>query len=246
MEILELTTVDWFWVLLCAALVGMAKTGLGGIGTLVVPIMASVFEAKPSTGIVLPMLIMADFFGVGYYHRHADIRQLVRLAPSTILGVLMAIWVGDLINPSQFRVLLIIIILLGSVLMVLNFRNPELIKPNRAVAIIAGFMGGFTTMIGNAAGPIMSIYFLAMGFQKNKFIGTAAWFFLLVNVFKVPFHIWVWETITWETFKLDLWISPAIVLGAVMGFRITRMIPEKPYRIFIIVSILLASVKLFF
>ena len=130
--------------------------------------------------------------------------------------------------------------------MIFNFRNPEFIDPNKVTALIAGFLGGFTTMIGNAAGPVMSVYFLAMGFQKNKFIGTAAWFFLLVNLFKVPFHIWVWETITWETFQLNLWIIPAIVVGALVGFRITRRIPERPYRAFIIVGILLAAFKLFF
>ena len=137
------------------------------------------------------------------------------------------------------------IIIVGTVLMILNFSKPELIKPNRLFASIAGFLGGFTTMIGNAAGPVMSIYFLAMGFQKNKFIGTAAWFFLLVNLFKVPFHIWIWETISWETFKIDLLIAPAIIVGAFVGFRVTKLIPERPYRIFIIVSILLAAIKLF-
>ena len=242
---LELTLIDWLWVLLSALFVGMSKTGLGGLGMLVVPIMAGVFGARPSTGIVLPMLIIADFFGVGYYHRHAEARQLLKLIPSTVIGVLVAIWVGDVIEPSGFRMLLAGIIIVGTVLMILNFSKPELIKPNRLFASIAGFLGGFTTMIGNAAGPVMSIYFLAMGFQKNKFIGTAAWFFLLVNLFKVPFHVWIWETITWETFKVDLVIAPAIIVGAFVGFRVTKLIPERPYRIFIIVSILLAAIKLF-
>ena len=246
MEIVGNLSTDWLWLILCAVFIGMSKTGLGGLGMLVVPIMASVFGAKESTGIVLPMLIMADFFGVGYYHRHADMRQLLRLVPSTVTGVLVAIWIGDMINPDQFRFLLAVIIILGSTLMVFNFRNPNFIKPNRMTAVIAGFLGGFTTMIGNAAGPVMSVYFLAMGFEKNKFIGTAAWFFLLVNLFKVPFHIWVWDTITWDTIQLDLWVFPAIVLGAFAGFRITRLIPERPYRVFIIVGILLAAVKLFF
>lgn len=245
MEFAQLSQIDWFWLLLSALFIGMAKTGLGGLGMLVVPIMAAVFGAKASTGIVLPMLIMADLFGVGYYHRHADTRQLLRLVPSTVLGVLVAIWVGDIIDPQQFRMLLAVIILAGSAVMIFNFRNPNFIKPNRLTATAAGFLGGFTTMIGNAAGPVMSVYFLAMGFQKNKFIGTAAWFFLLVNLFKVPFHIWVWETISWETFKLNLSIIPAIVIGALLGFRITRLIPEGPYRLFIIVGILLAAVKLF-
>jgi uncharacterized membrane protein YfcA len=248
MELLDvsLSGNEWMWVLLSAMLVGMAKTGLGGLGMLVVPIMAAVFGAKPSTGIVLPMLIMADFFGVGYYHRHAEINQIIRLIPSTIVGVLLAIWVGDSINPDQFRMLLAVIIVIGTIIMILNFSKPNLIKPNPVFAALAGFLGGFTTMIGNAAGPVMSIYFLAMGFQKNRFIGTAAWFFLCVNLFKVPFHIWIWETISWSTFKLNLLIVPAIVIGALVGFKLTKLIPERPYKIFIVLSILLVAIKLFF
>lgn len=242
----ELTMMQWFWVAFCALCIGMAKTGLGGAGMLVVPIMASVFGAKPSTGIVLLLLIMADFFGVGYYHRHAEIRQLLKLIPSTIAGVLAGIWIGDVISEEEFQILLAIVILFGIVIMFLNFRKADLIPQNLWISSIAGFLGGFTTMIGNSAGPIMSIYFLSMGFQKNKFIGTAAWFFLVVNVFKVPFHISIWETITWQTLWFDLSLLPFIVLGAFIGISVTKRIPERPYRIFILVSVTLAAVKLFF
>jgi uncharacterized membrane protein YfcA len=241
-----LDMLEWVWILMSAVLVGMAKTGLGGLGMLVVPVMASVFGAKASTGIVLPMLIIADFFGVSYYHRDADVRQLIKLVPSTIIGVLLAIWVGDMIDEQQFHLILAVTIIVGVFIMIINIRRPNLIKPNRTFAWVAGLLGGFTTMIGNAAGPVMSIYFLAMGFQKNKFIGTAAWFFLLVNLFKLPFHVWVWHTIDMDTLKLNLWISPMIVVGALIGFRITKLIPERPYKIIIVVSVLFAGLKLFF
>ena len=101
-------------------------------------------------------------------------------------------------------------------------------------------------MIGNAAGPVMSIYFLSRNLPKNSFIGTSAWFFLLVNVFKVPFHIGVWQTISMESFSFNLLLFPAIVLGVFVGFSIVKRIPEKAYRIFILVSIGLAALKLFF
>lgn len=242
----ELTTTQWLWVGFCALAIGMAKTGLGGAGMLVVPIMASIFGAKESTGYVLILLIMADFFGVGYYHRHAEVRQLVKLIPSTVAGVLVAIWVGDSLNAEQFQLLLAIVILLGIAITIINFSKKDLIPKNMVFASVAGFLGGFTTMIGNAAGPIMSIYFLSMGFDKNKFIGTAAWFFLAVNLFKVPFHIFVWETITVRNFLFDITLFPLILMGALFGVWVVKKIPERPYRIFIIVSVTLAALKLFF
>ena len=214
----------------------------------IVPVLASIFGAKPSTGILLPMLIMADIIGVVYYHRHADLKLLLKLAPATIIGVLIGVYVGDIINAAQFRNLLAIIILSGIAIMVWNEqkKSKEAIPHNWYFASFAGLLGGFTTMIGNAAGPVMTIYFLSMKLKKNNFIGTAAWFFLIVNVFKVPFHVFNWGTITPRTFLFDLTLLPIIVLGGVIGISVVKLIPEKPYRIFIIVSTVLAALKLFY
>ena len=101
-------------------------------------------------------------------------------------------------------------------------------------------------MIGNAAGPIMAVYLLAMRMPKNSFIGTGAWFFLIINLLKFPFHIFVWETITWSSFKLDLLAIPAIAIGIVIGIRIVNLIPEREFRYFIIVTTFLAADLLFF
>jgi len=243
----HLSSTDWFWVILCALCVGMGKAGLSGIGMFIVPVLASVFGAKPSTGILLPMLIMGDVISVIYYHRHADLKLLLKLAPATVAGIIIAVYVGKIINDQQFKNLLAVIILAGVVIMIWNERKKsrESIPHNWFFASFAGLLGGFTTMIGNAAGPVMTIYFLSMNLKKNNFIGTSAWFFLLVNLFKVPFHIYNWGTITSRTFMFDLGMFPFIILGAVIGIYIVRLIPEKPYRIFIIASTVFAAVKLF-
>jgi len=226
---------------LCAIGIGMAKTGLGGLGMIVVPVMANIFGAKSSTGILLLLLIMADFFGVRYYHMHADMRQLVKLIPSTIIGIITGVFVGDQISDEYFQLLLVIVIISGVLMTVIKVE----IKERKIFSIIVGFLGGFVTMIGNAAGPIMSIYFLSMGFNKNKFIGTAAWFFLFVNLFKVPFHIFIWNTIDLEIFLFDLSLFPLILIGAIIGVWIVKKIPEKPYKIFVIVSVVLSTFNLF-
>ena len=226
---------------LCAIGIGMAKTGLGGLGMLVVPVLANIFGAKSSTGILLILLIMADIFGVRYYHMHADMRQLVKLIPSTIIGIVTGVFVGDQISDEYFQLLLVIVIISGVLMTVIKVE----IKERKIFSIIVGFLGGFVTMIGNAAGPIMSIYFLSMGLNKNKFIGTAAWFFLFVNLFKVPFHIFIWNTIDLEIFLFDLSLFPLILIGAIIGVWIVKKIPEKPYKIFVIVSVVLSTFNLF-
>ena len=153
----------------------MAKTGLGGLGLVVVPLLANVFGSKSSTGILLILLIMADFFGVYYYHRHAELKKIIQLIPSALVGIVVGVYIGDKISDLHFQILLGLIIVSGAFMTFVKID----VKRNKSLSILIGFLGGFITMVGNAAGPIMSIYFLSIGFEKNKFIGTAAWFFLL-------------------------------------------------------------------
>jgi uncharacterized protein len=250
-EILEsfsISTDQWILVIVCAVFVGMSKTGVAGIGMLIVPILATIFGGKTSAGILLPMLSMADIFAVSYYHRHAEWKYIWKLMPATVVGVLIGLFVGNIVNDDQFKLIMAIIILAGLGIMVWRERSKaeKAIPNNWWFSSVAGLLGGFSTMIGNAAGPVMSIYFLSMMLPKNKFIGTGAWFFLIINLFKIPFHILVWETIDIKTFTLDLAMFPVIMLGAFLGVKLVKYIPEKPYRIFIIVTTGLAAIKLFF
>lgn len=238
---LNLNSYELAIIILCATGVGMAKTGLGGLGMIVVPVLANIFGAKSSTGLLLPLLIMADFFGVYYYHRHADIKNIVQLMPSALIGIFSGVFVGHELSDIHFQLLLGIIIIVGATMTIIKID----VKQNKGLSITIGFLGGFITMVGNAAGPIMSIYFLSMGFEKNKFIGTAAWFFLFVNVIKVPFHIIFWKTINFDTLLFDLTLFPTILIGAIIGVWIVEKIPEKPYKIFVIFSVLLSTILLF-
>tara|TARA_B100000965_G_scaffold335317_1_gene301131 strand:+ start:10 stop:534 length:525 start_codon:yes stop_codon:yes gene_type:complete len=172
---------------------------------------------------------------------HSDIKQLFKLIPSTIIGIITGVFIGDQISDEYFQILLGMVIISGALMTIIKVD----IKENKIFSIIVGFLGGFITMIGNAAGPIMSIYFLSMGFNKNKFIGTVAWFFLFVNLFKVPFHIFIWNTVDLQILLFDLSLFPLILIGALMGVWIVKKIPERPYKIFVIVSVVLSTFNLF-
>ncbi len=109
-------------------------------------------------------------------------------------------------------------------------------------AAIFGLLGGFTTMIGNAAGPVMSVYLLSMRKEKMEYIGINAWFFLVVNPLKVPLQAFVWDNITWETIQLNLIMLPVIGIGSLIGIRIVKMLPEKAFRRFIQVVTILSVI----
>ena len=240
----ELSTTSFIIVLLCGFMIGIAKTGLSGAGLAVVPLMAFVFGGKPSTGLLLPILIMADIFAVKYYNRHAQWTHIWKLLPWAFLGVVIGVLTGKYISDMLFNQALSFLVILGVVLMIWqDVRGDKLSIPNHWIfAVLMGLLGGFSTMIGNAAGSVMAIYLLAMRLPKNHFIGTGAWFFLIINVFKVPFHVFSWHTITWQTFLFDLLILPAILLGVFTGIKVVKRIPEKLFKILIIVTIIITAV----
>ncbi len=238
---------DWIIALFCGFLIGTAKAGVAGTGLLIVPIMAIVFGGKASTGIVLPMLITADIFAVRYYNRHADWSYILKVMPWAIVGVLVALVVGNVVSDEVFRTALSISVLAGVIMMVwIDLKKIATIPDYWWFAMILGFFGGFATMIGNAAGPVLSLYLLSMRIPKFQFIGTAAWFFLLINLFKVPLHIFFWETITIKTITFNLILAPAIIIGVFAGIKVVKIIPEKPYRFLVISSTAVSSLLLFF
>lgn len=244
---LDLTLFQWSILTLTALCIGMSKTGIQGMMLLVVPYMAMAFGAKESTGVILPMLCLADIIAVAYYKRIADWKVVVRLLPTAILGFFVAILVDSLIPTDKFRTLMgwTLALALGVMLWSEIFG-----KENRWMncwwySALFGLLGGFTTMIGNAAGPVMSVYLLSMRKEKMAYIGINAWFFLVVNLLKVPLQIFVWDNITWSTFSLNLLMLPAIGIGALIGIRLVKLFPEKAFRRFIqIVTILSVAAML--
>jgi uncharacterized protein len=240
------TPLNWILFFVCGILIGMAKTGLSGAGFMIVPIMAGIFGGKVSVGIVLPMLIFADVFAVNYYHRYAGWRYIFLAMPWALVGIVAATFLGSMIDDDTFKTIMAIIILSGIALMLLQngVIKTNTIPDNWWFAAILGLAGGFTTMIGNAAGPVMSLYLLTMHLPKNKFIGTAAWFFLIINVIKVPFHVFSWQTINTQTLLVDLLGIPAILLGVYLGIKTVKLLPEKVYRYLIIVTTILAALLL--
>lgn len=239
----HLSYADIAIILTVALLTGMAKTGVHGAGMITVPMLAAVFGGKLSSGVMLPLLVMADVMGVWYYHRHASWVHLKILFPWSAVGVVLGTIFGQYIDDVVFKWVMAMIVFISVGIMIWLERDRTAdIPDNKIFGIATGVLGGFTSMIGNLAGPIMALYLLLMRMPKNAFIGTAAWFFLVINWFKVPFHVFVWKTISWDVLLLDLMTLPIIVLGAYLGVLITRQLSEKSYRWFIISMTVAAAV----
>ncbi|MBC3764854.1 sulfite exporter TauE/SafE family protein [Neptunicella marina] len=226
-----------------AFFIGLAKTGVHGASMFAVPILALIFGGKTSSGLMLPMLILADLFAVKYYHRHANWQYLMKLFPSAAVGVVIGTLLGSSIDDEAFRLMMGIIIFASLAIMLwMEKANKDKIPDYTWFAILMGTLGGITTMIGNLAGSVMALYLLSMRLPKNVYIGTAAWFFLVINLFKVPFHVFSWHTISINSFLLNLICLPVIALGAWAGIEVVKRIPEKQYRWMILAMTAIAAV----
>jgi len=243
-----LSAADCILIVLCAMLIGMSKTGVPGVSMIVVPTLALIFGGKQSTGILLPILIMADIFAVVYYHRDAHWKHLLRALPWAFTGLILALWIGNLINDDQFKRTIAATVLISIGLMIWKdyFYKKEFTPDKWWFAASMGIVGGFATMIGNVAGPIFAIYLLAMHLNKKSFIGTTAWFFFIINLSKFPLQMFVWKNININTLAIDILVFPAIGLGALSGIFIVKRIPEKTYKWMIIVITILSAFLIFF
>ncbi|MDA0195052.1 MAG: sulfite exporter TauE/SafE family protein [Bacteroidetes bacterium] len=239
--------IEWTIALTCAFIIGLSKGGVKGIAVVIVVGMVYVYGGRASTGIVVPLLIAGDIFAVIYYHRHAQWAYLIRFLPWMIIGVLLGVWFGNDLPEDIFKQGMAGIILFSAITMyVFDRMKIQKVPSHWSFSGSMGLMAGFTTMVGNLAGGFTDLFFLAMRLPKNQFIGTGAWLFLIINVFKVPFHVFVWKTITVESLMIGLYLLPAVLLGLFVGVKLVAVIKEAHYRKLIIFLTAAGSLLIFF
>jgi hypothetical protein len=229
-------------IFFAAFILGLAKAGLKGIDMLNVTIMALVFGGKASTGIVLPLLCAADIAAVMYYNRHAQWKHFWKLVPWMAIGILIGVYTGKDLDESLFRKTMAVIIMVSvAIIIFMEFRKTTSVPTHPLFVSTTGIAAGFTTMLGNLAGAFANVYFLAMRMPKNDFIGTAAWVFLVINLFKLPFQVLYWKNIDAASLQTDLLLLPALALGFWAGINIVRRIRDDNYRKVVILLTLVGA-----
>ena len=215
----DLSTLAWVLLAITAASIGISKTAIPGTNTVAVAVFAAVLPARQSTGTILLLLILADVVAMISYRRHANWRALLGLAPAVVAGLLLGFGFLAIADDTWVRRVIGVLLLVVIAITLLRRRMGRQIADggtHRVAAAVYGALGGFTTMVANAAGPVMSMYFLASRFPVKEFLGTAAWFYAIVNLVKVPFSAGL-GLITVPGLLIDLVLVPAVVGGALWG-----------------------------
>lgn len=245
---MDLNFIGWITVAVCAIMIGISKTGIPGLGILVVPLMALVLPTRQSTGILLGILILADVFAITYHRHNARWLHVLILLPPALAGIVVGYFGLKVVSDRQLKPIIGAIVLLMLGINYWRTRGKERNAPIPSpwwLAIWLGFMAGITTMMANAAGPVMIIYLLAMRLPKTEFVGTAAWFFFVINWLKVPFSANL-NLMTLESVKLDLMMLPFIAAGAITGIFFLKRIPQKAFTAVVQILAVAAAIKLLF
>jgi hypothetical protein len=252
----------WPFVALVAAAVsvGFAKTAIGGFGPIAVAIFAAVLPARESTGALLPLLLVGDLLALAAYRAHADWRILLRLLPSVVVGVLLGtLFVARVDDDLMRRTIGVLLVLLVAVHLWTRRRgaaavaaaggSPPQVPPSGAgggrpwLTATYGTLAGFTTMVANAGGPVMSLYLLSAGLTMLGFLGTVTMFFLIVNAAKVPFSLGL-GLISPASLWLDLLLVPAVLLGGWLGRRLIDRIDQKLFERLVLVFTVVSALNL--
>ncbi|MFE9835792.1 sulfite exporter TauE/SafE family protein [Streptomyces sp. NPDC005551] len=243
----------WEFAALAAAalLVGFSKTAVSGANTISLAVFAAVLPARASTGVLLPLLIVGDVLAVLTYRRHAHWPTLWRLFPAVAAGVVLGTLFLARAGDGAVRTSIGAILLFMAAVTLWRRRTADrdqepdsvVTRTGRIKARSYGVLGGFTTMVANAGGPVMSLYLLSAGFRKLGFLGTSAFFFLIVNVSKVPFSVGL-GLIDGNSLLLDAALAAFVLPGALLGKWAIDRIDQRLFEQLVIAATIVGGVQL--
>jgi uncharacterized membrane protein YfcA len=242
----DLSWTSWLLLAVAALGIGITKSGFSGVSLVHVLVFAYVFGARASTGVVLPMLIAGDVIAMWIYGKDADWKYVRRMMPPALVGVVLGWWWMGRLSEVYYRPLIGAIILGLAGLQLLRMRREAWfanVPHSQWFAWVMGMLVGITTMLANAAGPVFGLFLLAIGLPKREFVGTAAWFFLLLNVLKIPFSANL-GLIQRETLMLNLVLLPLIVVGLGMGRAVIHRIPQRTFDTVILIFSAAAAIHM--
>jgi uncharacterized protein len=244
---LNFTAWQWFLAVIGTLLVGISKTGITGLSLLFVSIFASIMPARRSTGMLVPLLIVADVVAVLSYRQHAKWAHLWRLFPWAAGGVVIGFFALGRMDDRQSRFALAAIILSLATLHLYRRLRPREVEARHGAwfAPTIGVLAGFTTLVANASGPLVIIYLLAMRLPKAEIMGTGSVFFLLLNLFKLPFMVGL-GLVNRESLMVNLVLAPAVLVGTLLGKWLFRRLNQKMYENTALALTLFAGAKMLF
>lgn len=236
----------FFWVLavLAAATVGAGKGGLPIVGMLAVPILSLAISPVVAAGMLLPVYVISDVFGLYAYRREFDRRVLVIACIGMTVGVGVGWATASLVSEAAVTLLVGVVGL--SFAMNLLVRRRVVVEPQRAEwskGLFWTSIAGFTSFVSHSGAPPYQVFTLPLGMRKAVFAGTSTIAFAYVNALKlIPYYF------LGQLSAENLWhaamLMPVAAVSVFAGVWIVRRLPEKLFFQLVTWALLLISVKL--
>lgn len=231
----ELAATTWALLMLAAAFVGFAKTALGGAGSLAVVLFAAALPARESTGALLPLLLCGDLVAVAVYRRHGSWAALRRLLPGVLPGLVLGAAFVAVVDDRIMRVTIgLVLLVMSGIHLAQRAQGRPLretsLRQQRGMSVMVGLVAGFATMTANAGGPVMTLYLIMAGLPMLQMLGTGAWFFLAVNLAKVPFSAGL-GLISPASLAMDLALVPVMLTGGAIGVLVVSRMAQRTFEL---------------
>lgn len=237
-----------FWALagLAAVLVGLSKGGLPVVGVLAVPVLALAISPVTAAGLLLPVYILSDIFGLWAYRRSFEARVLAILVPATTLGIALG-WATAALVPE--RAVTGLVGLIGAVFALNLILRPQTDGPARRARVAPGlFWGavtGFTSFVSHSGGPPYQVYTLPLRLEKMVFAGTSTMLFAYVNAAKLlPY--WALGQFTPANLKVAFLLMAPAAIAVLAGVRLVRVMPERFFFRLVTWALLVVSIRLLY
>lgn len=236
-----------FFVLaaLAAFLVGASKGGLPMVGVLGVPILAQVMPPVAAAALLLPVYIVSDMVGLWAYRKQYDKRNLMILLPAMVFGVAVG-WATAKITQEWMVTLLVGVIGLFYCITVVLKRRDAAPKPADVPrGLFWGTLTGFTSFVSHTGGPPYQMYVLPQKLEKMVFAGTSTIVFAVINLVKVVPY-WALGQFNPGNLELAAMLSPLAIVGALIGYKLTAILPEKLFFRLVEIALFILSLKLIY
>lgn len=230
-----------------ALIIGINKTAIPALGALVVVMFTQFFDPATASAAVLPLLCTGDLLAVIWYRREANWKFVFNLLPWALIGLLAGMLVVRNISNADVLGIVIAGIILGVQLLSVSRgamqQKIDSWRGSVSMAAVFGILAGFTTQVANAAGPVMAIYLVLMKFSKEEYIGSAAWYFLILNWLKLPLFA-LDGRLTWDILKIVPGVLIFLIIGAGCGILFLRNISQKSFTRIVQILTMLCALRL--
>ncbi|MEM1388970.1 MAG: sulfite exporter TauE/SafE family protein [Pseudomonadota bacterium] len=233
--------------MIAALSVGMSKGGLPAISMISVPILSFSMPPPMAAGLLLPLYILSDAYGVWLYRREFSAQNLKILMPAGALGTLIGFLTVTSISSDTVKLAVVAVVFYALIDRILRrLRSRTAPRPARlSVGLFWGSLAGLTSYIAHAGAPPYQAYILPQRLPKMVFAGTSTLFFAAINLMKIPPYSLAGQ-ITWASFGNVLFLAPMALLGAWLGYRITQTLSERVYFTIIEVALFLIALRLLY